>query len=737
MRKLLLIPLVAWAALVPAVASDARDFPPPTPFERIALSQLGYSNTTLRGELVGTDFFIPGPADFLLGGTSFLDLDIVPSQLLAKESSMVVLWNGVPIHGRQIAAGTGQAERVSIPISLDRIDPETNRLEIQAELRLVADTCDVLVESPARSITVLATTTIRYAYADPVVPRPAPVHPGLATYPLPFFSPTHPQPAPVRFIIPDRPTAGELTALAQVAAQLGQYAGFRGVKAELQRAGEVRESDLDRTHVVLIGRQQALPLLPRLTNTPLARDPDGRFLDERGSPIADDTGVVMVMQAPWSSGRAVLVVSGRTDEAVSKAALALSGRGAVEALRGTYAIVPDAAPFTAPPPATTTSIRLSDLGRTDDQINNAVGDRAISFTVFLPAVARDALVPFDVAVSHSALLDKNRSSMRVLVNDLPLESVALRDIPPVHGVHRFSLPGAALKPGANTLKVEFSLRLPRYGQCEALPIEQAWVVLHADSAISSPSAAGASAEPNLSIYPYPFQRSGRLDDTLIVVPTDLGANPQALMQFISDLGRGARATLLRPTVVSATDFDPARDAIDRDVILFGLAADDRVLRDLGARLPVQVGPDQRLLRAPNLTIRVSDLQHLGVVQEIASPWSADRAVMVVTGTSPDGLDLAVEAIRQRTMTGNVALASRQQPRPLAPGATPKPSPLAYGGPAQIPLDVSSYVLRPTIVAPRQEVRIPWVLIAAAVLGLFAVFVALAQAYEAFRTAGRP
>lgn len=734
MKRILLAVVAASAVLLPFAVADAREFPPPAPFDSIELTQLGYTTTTLRGDQVGTTFFIPGPADFVVGTTSFLDLDLIPSQLLAKESTMVVLWNGVPVHNRQIGGATGLPEHVTIPIPVQLIDPENNRLEFQAQLRLITDTCDVAVDSPARNVTILGTTRVRYSFADPRIPRPAAVRPDLARYPLPFFSGTHPQPAPVRFVIPDRPTPAELTALARVAVQLGQYAGFRGIKVELQRASDVREGDLDRTHTVLVGKPSSLPLLLRLTGAPLAQDRDGRFLDERGTPVRDDTGVVMTMQAPWSPSRGVLVVSGRTDDAVTKAGLALAGRDGIGALRGGYALVPDVTSYTSV--STVTAIRLSDLGRTDEQINNGVGERSISFTVFLPAVAKDASVPFDVAVSHSGLLDQNRSSMRVLVNDVALESIALREIPPVHGVHRFELPGAAVRPGANAVKVEFSLRLPGFerGQCAALPLEQAWVVLHADSAFLAPTAAGKTGvEPDLSTYPYPFQRSGSLDETLVVIPDDLGANPQALAQLLTELGRGTRSTLQKPTVVAVSQFDPARDAKDRDVVLFGLPADDRVLGDLGGRLPVEVGPDQRLLLSRDLTIRVADLERLGVVEEIASPWAADRAVMVVTGTSTEGLDLAVEAIRQRSMSGNVVIASRQQPRPRPVGASPTPEPLQYGGPATIPLDVSAYVRRPAILAAQQEVKPPWVLIAAALIGLIALLVAAAEAYEAFRT----
>ncbi len=729
------------AALLGAGGSAAaREFPPPAPYGPIELAQLGYGDDTLQGPLVSADWFIPGPADFLLGApkpgdVSYLEMDIIPSELLTKESVMVVYWNGVPISDRQIGATNGQRQRVRIAIPFELIDPEVNRLSVQAQLRLAIDTCGAgSVDSPARHLTIMSSSTVTYSYAQPLVPQPAPVRPDLGSYPLPFFSPTHPQPAPVRFIVPDSPSRAELSALAEVAAQLGQYAGDRGLKVYLQRASDVRESDLASDQLILLGKRSSLPLLQKLTDAPLAQDASG-FLDASRRPVPEDSGVVMVMPSPWNAARGLLVVSGTSDAAVSKAALALAGRDGIAALRGTYAIVSQATPYTSPAGAASLATRLSDLGHKDEEVNG-VGDHAISFTVFLPSVPRDASVALDLAVSHSGLLDQDRSSMRVVVNDLPLESVAFRDLAPVHAIRRIDLPGAALRPGANALRIEFSLRLPGLAAsdaCNAVPVEQAWAVLHADTAIIPPAGPerGASA-PSLDAYPYPFNSNGRLDDVLVVVPTRLGQNAQALAQYLCDLGRTTRGGVLRPTVVTADAFDPKRDAANKDVILFGLPQDDRAIGDLGPRLPVVLGSGGRLVLGPEITVRVADLQRLGVVEEIASPWAPGRTVLVVSGTSAEGLDYAVEAIRQRALSGNVVVATLQQPRALLAGAAATPEPITVGGPPPIPLDVSSYRLRPQILAPQQRPRPPWVLIASAVVVLIAVVIVAAQSYAAFR-----
>lgn len=737
MKRLSVLVFACAATVLFASLAAGREFPPPRPFTSIELRQLGYKDDTLRGTLVSADWFIPGPADFLLGSpkpgdVSYVDLDFIPSELLTRDSAMVVSWNGIPIYDVAIGGTNGSQQRVRVSVPFERIDPEINRMTVQAQLRLAIDTCEAgSVDSPARHVTIMGSTKVVYSFAQPVEAKPAPVQPDLGSYPLPFFSSTHPQPAPVKFIVPDDPSPTELTAFGRVAAQLGQYAGDRGLKVELARASQVRADDLARTHLVLLGKVSRLPLLQSLSVGPLKHDASS-FLDASGRPVDEDTGVIEVMPSPFSAARGLLVVSGTSDRAVEKAALALSGRDGIRALRGTFALVPEAVPFR--PASTTPLTKLSDLGFPDEQVNG-VGDHAISFTAFLPTVPREASVPLELAVSHSALLDQNRSSMRIVVNDLPLESVAFKDMQPVHGVRTVELPGAALRPGANSLRIEFSLRLPGLAErdsCNAVPVEQAWAVLHSDSAIRTPLGRGDQGNPQLSTYPFPFHRDGRIDEVLVVVPDDFGANQQALAQFVLDVGRGTRAGLLRPTLVSARAFDPAKDPIDKDVILFGLPQDDPVLSQLKGRLPVDVDASQRLVLAREVTVRVQDLERLGVVEEIASPWSADRAVLVVTGTSVEGLDYAVEAVRQRALSGNVVIATRRQARAPVAGAVPTPEPLYFGGPAPIALDVSSYQLRPTIVAPQQELRPPWVLIAAGVVALLAVLLVAFQSVAAAR-----
>ena len=79
------------------------------PLDHVALVELGYQDTTLRGRSVLGDYNVPGPGDFLVNNENFLDLDYFPSPVLSRGSNLQVLWNGVPLRTSRSAARAAAA----------------------------------------------------------------------------------------------------------------------------------------------------------------------------------------------------------------------------------------------------------------------------------------------------------------------------------------------------------------------------------------------------------------------------------------------------------------------------------------------------------------------------------------------------------------------------------------------------------------------------------------------------
>lgn len=730
-----------WSGVLPLVARAEPVIS--GPLERVSLVELGYGDTTLRGRSVVIDYSFPGPGDYLVGNENFLDFDYLPSPVLSRGSNLQILWNGVPFEDVPISGAPGRT-RVSLRIPKGAIDPDSNRLQVQAFLGLSAPGCGAETDDSARHITVFDTSQVRYSYDDRTAyPRPPAI--DLARYPAPFFLRSHPQPAPVRFIVPKRPTSAELGALVRVAAQLGQFAGARGIRLEVSREGDALDpAVLAQRQIVFVGRERSLPTLQQLPESAIRRAPGGGYLDERGERVPPTTGVVLEVPSPWNPGRLALAVTGEEDQAVERAATAVASRAGLRALRGSYALVGEAFPVDAPALGAGSAITLADLGRGDDLVSG-VGDKTLFFLIEAAGSSTSGSLPFDLVLSHSPLLDEPRSSVRVVLNGVPVGSVTFRGLAPQRAVARVNIPAQQLRPGPNLINLEFSLQLPPFEQgagCASLPVEQAWAVLHKESRIQPPTG-DAPREITLGSYPFPFIARGRLSDTLIVCPDDLG-DANALVKLAADLGRQSRADVMELDAVTVSDFDPASDRAAKNVILLGQPSQNRVLAGLQDRLPIQLDGDQRFVFGRDITLAVRDLSNLGVVQLIQSPWVSGRWLLAVTSTSDRGADLAVEAVRQGGLSGNAALASlAEAPRP-APGRTPAPERLAVGGPLPERLEVTTYTLRAAAAAaPAAQAPFPYALVAALVVGVLALLLAFVLVYQAYvadrrgRRAGSP
>jgi Bacterial cellulose synthase subunit len=728
-RLVVALAVLATSLLATAPAHAQSSGPRQGPLEQVALASLGYQDATLRGRLVSTDYFVPGPGKYTLNDDNWVDLSFRPSDLLSEQSVMTVLWNGVPLQEVALQP-SADTSRLVIHVPSQRVDPGVNRLQVHAALQIRNEDC--VEENPARTLTIFNTSDVRYGIQDRQ-PIAVPLNPDLARYPAPFFTQNDSQPATVRVVMPTNPSSSELTAAVRVVAQLGQFAGTRGLP--LQLATDDGQIDATSDHLVFVGQAANLPSLAQLPNPPdgVRRTEDGSFVDDAGQPVPAGTGVVFEVRSPWNPARAALVVSGADDQAVERAASVVSGREGIRALHGQSALVSDVQP---PEVASTgpTPTLLSDLGRSDDTIAG-VGQHAISFSIEAASLAGSSSLPFDLDVSHSPLLDSARSSFRVVLNGAPVATTSFRDLPPSRGHTRVDLPAAALKPGSNTLSVEFDLSLPRLDdqQCARVPTEQAWAVLHADSALVPTDAPGNPGDVTLASYPFPFVRAGRIDTTLFVLPEELG-DGTALLRLVADLGRSTRASVLAPRAVRASEFDPAA-AAESDVIVWGLPEANPVLGRLAERLPIQVDESgRRLVFSRDLTLAVRDASRLGVIEEVASPWSSTgHEALAITATSAADLTLAVDALRQGGLTGNAALASRAAPQPSLANQTPTPEPLVLGGPPPEALQVSTFRLRPRIEAPAVVAarRPPYIQYAAGVLAVGAILVALALAYRAF------
>ncbi len=620
---------------------------------------------TARGNVATLSIYLPGYGDYELGEGGYLYLEYDHSPLLRPEgSTLTVVANGTPVGSvlltAQYAGRTGW--KVSLPA--DRLRRDINLVELRYQMRLQDGGDCTDQENPALYSTVYANSYLHYDYASPLrfIPLPAP---DLARFPEPFLRPTAPG-GDVTFVLPDHPSSGDFSAAASIAARFGQLAGSKPFTARLRLAGGMSQELRASQDLVVVGTPEANGLLRELSSRLPLKYGQGEgatgYVDQAGQSVAPDGGVIQELPSPWDNRFSVLVVSGGSEEGVSRAARTLSSRLGASTLQGSYAIVTEASEGLrqgqgqgTPPEGSTSAVSLEQLGIGKSTVKGA-GGHSISFSF-------DALPPdgsegvyFDLVSSHSPVLDPSRSTVTVAVNGTPVYTMALKADNGERSSRRIRLSGPALRPGSNSATVTFNLYPPPTEGCGPDAQERAWAVLHPDSSLQLPP---ATKQPplGLSNLPYPFVQRGTLSSSLLVLPDDPTFLEDSL-QVAAVLGRQSSGTSTELRAGTASDLTEETKR-SYHLVAYGLPENNGVIAEAAGMLPMALGAgSERTLRGPEtVLLGVKDAANLGILELVPSPWSADKALLVLSGTSPEMARQSYQALDDRLPAGDVAIVS--------------------------------------------------------------------------------
>src|SRR5205823_3209394 len=124
---------------------------------------------------------------------------------------------------------------------------------------------------------------------------------------------------------------------------------------------------------------------------------------------------------------------------------------------------------------------------------------------------------------------------------------------------------------------------------------------------------------------------------------------------------------------------------ERDLLLVGRPSALPLVNELGSALPAPFTPGSAVASEPDATVAYQTPQDasLGYLELLAAPWSGERTVLAVLGSTDEGLRWAGAALTtpklRGALTGNLAVISGDQinsrdtrPRATAP-ATSQPA----------------------------------------------------------------
>jgi cellulose synthase (UDP-forming) len=401
-----------------------------------------------------------------------------------------------------------------------------------------------------------------------------------------------------------------------------------------------------------------------------------------------DGPTVALVPNPSDPFGVLLVLGGRTGaEAIAAATTVAVGR---EALSGELALVqapevPPRQPYDAPRWIRSDGpVRLGDLVDPSElQVSGyAPGAISIPFRT-APDLYTWRNRPMEGDIRFRAppgpIVDVTVSRVDVTVNDLYLRSFPLRQAEPgwpMSSLNRLFGGGGdrsegrvGIPPwivfGQNELQLRFDMRPLSRGDCVAIPGDIR-ASIDPDSTIDLSSAHRFTSLPNMAFFAssgFPFTRLADLTGTVAVLPDR--PNQAELSAMLGLIGRMSSLVGFPATGLQVIRPQALAEAAENDLIVIGTLRRQPALRQLMQNAPVKLDGNRLSVALPDALGRFRHLfgggdrqgqteraaaqlaapgEGLAAMFGFESPLSAGRSVLVLTGTSAEGLGAMVRAL---------------------------------------------------------------------------------------------
>ena len=657
---ILVISSLCLPALRPSLAQEPIAEPTPTPgstpvgepaftseptrsdetrVQDITWGDLYYGDQKLTGgqPITRIYFNVPGDLVFVPGSYTRLIVSHTGGQA-EKPATLTVELNNHVLDIIQLTVENDNRGQIQLDIPPEYLT--TGRNSLKVTLRTTGwDPCDRSDELPVEAV--LHSEGLLHLEYE-VVPR----EPDLALYPVPFSEPGF-EPSVVYFVLPDSPTSDDMTVAATISAGLGRYSAGE-IQLKSVTPSELTSEIRDSYNLIVIGWPEANAFLSQLS-LPLSLERAG---------IADDHGVLQELVSPWNPRRMVLAVTGRTYEGVFKAGAALNRQILFPSFKGPIVIVEEL----LDPPEDEAEMLEADMTFEDLGYQDTVvyGTRPTSerFSFYLPGAWQMSEDPsLELFFTHSEIFTNTMSTLDVRLNGVPIGSTLLDHSNSKDGLLEVELLSWLLKGGENRIGVFVDMSTG-IDECLYWTSNQVWTVISRNSTLHLPYEP-QPAELDLANLFRPLTDEPDLSDTYIAFPEAVNqVERDTLLNLAARLGAAARGSYLALQAGRANDLSPDLKQT-RHIVAIGQPSANPLIREVNDFLPQPFLPgSDEPSQARNPAIIAFDPQRsIGFVQLAASPWSPDKALLVVTGTDSEGVTAAFDLLLNRTgeLKGDLAM----------------------------------------------------------------------------------
>jgi hypothetical protein len=632
-RKFLLV-LISLALVAAGRAAPALQTG--TQVSQVPLTQLGLEPfAALQGPYAQVEMAFSLPPDWqaLEGSAVTLDLQnffssFVPVQGEVTQEDLIaghlsVRLDGELIYRNVLSANGAQQLNLPLPAAALSAGPQHRlTLDWDASASCALNLSSTVLIEPSSALTI--------NYANSLVAA------DLSLLPYPFFMPGGLESAGSVIVLPTDASETQVAAGLAAAAALGRWAPEQDINLVTENA--LSEAQRSGQHLIFVGPLEAFRSLQGVV---LPHSQDATLRLPAGSRAG--LGFIEAGPSPWNVQRAVLVISGGSDAAVLRAAIASGGALILnEALN--LALIPE---DTQPPAARPDfeSATLAQLGQGDHTFSQSQhGTLTVPFYISPERALSDAAF-LDLRLAHSQLLDYVRSSITVAVNDTAVSTTRLVDQTAPRHSEVVLLPLSLLRPGLNELQI--SADVVPLDVC-ANPAEgDHWLTVYADTNLNLPNAADeeiaplTSGEADFGNFPLPFLQA-QMQGTALLLPGDDPAAWAGAARLLRGLAATYQAWPLLPQVRFASATTLAGLEAEQAILLGGFGdflsdielGDGFGIRRNGDSGEVQLSSGEVLGYAPGVPLGAAALGEL----PNGSP------ALAVLGTDAASLDAITAAL---------------------------------------------------------------------------------------------
>ncbi|MBD2088422.1 cellulose biosynthesis cyclic di-GMP-binding regulatory protein BcsB [Microcoleus sp. FACHB-1515] len=558
--------------------------------------------------------------------------------LLADRSVLMVRVNDTSVGSVPLNRPQSQIGQVLFNIPANLIQ-DYNEISLMAEQQ-TSDTCTNPAD-PTLWSEILPDSKITFDYQPQAIPL------DFGSYPYPFFDDLNLDPNRITYLRPNAYSEAWLTATARHQAAIGRQADFRPLETRLITS--LNQADIT-DRLVVIGTPEEQPALREL-NLPF-RLQGGKVLEENGSALPDDVGVLMLTTTETADGNIpVLVATGNAPAGVTKAVQFLVQQGDREIGTGNSILVSAIDEVNSPDPRqwqgflpTADSFQLADLQNVDRQPFREVtvqGTNAPPIRIPFKALPDDRFSrgsTMKLNYSYSPQVNPRTSALEVRLDGTTIASKRLGGWfanASRRESFNVNLPEALIQPDSE-LEVQFVLNPRESASCGIETDQSLYGTVHTDTTFNL-NRDNVVQLPDLKLLKagYPIAAPQDLSAAAIVLPdspNDTDVN--TLLAFSERMGRLTQADSVKLNVYRAGTL-PAE--VRNQSQLVGIGTRDRfplpeALNTSGGGLNLSSAFTRQRQQSAIQTLGDSQ----GLIKQVVLP-EGDRTVLALTAQSEAGL----------------------------------------------------------------------------------------------------